>query len=77
MYTLTMSQGTDEAFAAEISVIKDRYSAKMKEATSYLTAAEVIDSQIKTIYVSATNFLVVEDLSQQIQVEIDERILSL
>lgn len=77
MYTLTMSPGTDEEFAAEIAAIKERYTAKMKEATSYLASAEVIDSQIKAIYVSATNFLVVEELSQQIQVEFDERLMSL
>lgn len=74
MYTLTMSPGTDEAYAVEIAEIKERYSAKMKEATSCLASAEAIDSQIKAIYVNATNFAVVEELGEQIRSEIDERI---
>ncbi|MDD9268605.1 hypothetical protein ACFPES_16315 [Paenibacillus sp. GCM10023248] len=74
MYTLTMSPGTDEAYAAEIAAIKERYSAKMKEATSCLASAEAIDSQIKAFYVSATNFSGVEELGKQILSEIDERI---
>ncbi|WP_313731679.1 nucleoside-triphosphatase [Cohnella nanjingensis] len=74
MYTLTMAPGTDEAFAAEIAAIKERYSAKMKEATSLLAEAEAIDSQIKAYYVAATNFSIVEGLQQQLQSELNELI---
>ncbi|OBZ16402.1 hypothetical protein [Bacillus sp. FJAT-26390] len=72
MYTLTMSQGTDEAYAAELAAIKERYSAKMKEATSYLAVAEAIDSQIKAFYVAATNFSVVEALRLQLHSKLNE-----
>ncbi|WP_235857488.1 hypothetical protein [Paenibacillus albiflavus] len=77
MYTLTMDPGTDEAYAAEIAAIKERYSAKMKEATSFLAEAEAIDSQIKAYYVAATNFSIVEELQQQLQSELYERIGSM
>ncbi|NOU98824.1 AAA domain-containing protein [Paenibacillus sp. LMG 31457] len=72
MYTLTMAPGTDEAYATEIAAIKERYSAKMKEATSHLALAEAIDSQIKSFYVAATNFSVVEKLQVQIQLALNE-----
>jgi len=74
MYALTMSAGTDEAYAAELAAIKQRYTAKMKEATAFLAEAEAIDSQIKAYYVAATNFSIVEELRLQLQSELDERI---
>lgn len=77
MYALTMSSGTDEAYAAEIAAIKERYSAKMKEATALLAEAEVIDSQIRAYYVAATNFSIVEKLQLQLQSELNERISSM
>lgn len=77
MYARTIAPGTDEAYAAEIAVIKERYSAKMKEATSYLKEAEVIDSQIKAYYVAATDFSIVEKLHLQLQSELNERIGSI
>ncbi|MCC3374224.1 PRK06851 family protein [Cohnella sp. REN36] len=77
MYTLTMAPGTDEAYAAEIASIKERYSAKMKEATSLLAEAEVIDSQIKAYNVAATDFSIVEGLQLQLQSELNEMIGSL
>lgn len=72
MYTRTMAPGTDEAFAAEIADIKERYSAKMKEATAHLASAEAIDTQIKAIYTAATDFAIVEELRLQLQSELNE-----
>lgn len=77
MYTRTITPGTDEAHAAEIAGIKSRYSAKMKEATSYLAKVEAIDSQIKAYYVAATNFSIVEKLQLQLQSELDELVSSI
>lgn len=77
MYTRTIAPGTDEAYAAEIADIKERYSAKMKEATSHLAEAEAIDSQIKAYYVAATNFSIVEKLHLQLQSELNELIGSI
>ncbi|WNQ14357.1 PRK06851 family protein [Paenibacillus aurantius] len=74
MYTLTMTPGTDEAYAAELAAIKERYSAKMKEATSSLAEAEAIDSQIKAYYVAAVDFSIVEELQRQLQSEFNELI---
>ncbi|MFF2889272.1 PRK06851 family protein [Paenibacillus sp. NPDC057967] len=77
MYTLAIAPGTDEAHAAAIADIKARYSAKMKEATSYLAEAEALDSQIKAYYVAATDFSIVEKLHLQLQSELNERIGSI
>jgi Cdc6-like AAA superfamily ATPase len=71
MYERTMTPGTDETYAAEIAAIKERYSAKMKEATSYLATAEAIDSQIKAFYTAAADFSIVEELRLQLQSEIN------
>jgi energy-coupling factor transporter ATP-binding protein EcfA2 len=70
MYERAMTPGTDETYAAEIAAIKERYSAKMKEATSHLASAEAIDLQIKSFYTAATNFSIVEELRLQLQSEI-------
>ncbi|MGD8189477.1 PRK06851 family protein [Brevibacillus ginsengisoli] len=72
MYELTMTPGTDEEYATELSDIKERYSAKMKEATSYLAEAEAIDSQLKAFYTEATDFSIVEQLRLQLQTEFKE-----
>jgi len=69
MYERTMTPGTDQTYAAEIAAIKERYSSKMKEATSHLAAAEAIHSQIKSFYTAATNFSIVEELRSQLQSE--------
>lgn len=74
MYTRTIAPGTDEAHAAEIAEIKARYSAKMKEAISYLAEAEAIDSEIRAYYVAATHYSIVEKLQLQLQTELDELI---
>lgn len=77
MYTQAIAPGTDEAHAAEIAGIKERYSAKMKEATSRLAEAEAIDSQIKAYYIAATDFSIVEKLQQQLQSQLNELIDSI
>jgi len=73
MYTQAIAPGTDETHAAEIAGITARYSVKMKEATSHLAEAEAIDSQIKTYYVAATDFSVVEKLHLQLQSALNEQ----
>ncbi|MNG38070.1 hypothetical protein D3C84_1256200 [compost metagenome] len=65
-----MTPGTDETYAAEIAVIKERYSVKMKEATSHLAAAEAVDSQMKSFYTAATKFSIIEELYLQLQSEL-------
>lgn len=77
MYERAIAPGTDEAHAAAIAEIKARYSAKMKEATSYLAEAEAIDAQIKAYYVAATDFSIVEKFHLQLQSELNERISSI
>ncbi|WP_240633197.1 nucleoside-triphosphatase [Paenibacillus montanisoli] len=72
MYPLTITSGTDEAYAAEIAAIKDRYSVKMKEATACLAQAEAIDSQLKAIYAGATDFSKVEEIRTQLASKLKE-----
>lgn len=72
MYALTMAPGIDEAYAVELSAIKERYSAKMKEAISHLARAEAVDSHIKAFYTAATNFSITEQLRLQLQSKLDE-----
>lgn len=74
VYELAITPGTDEKYATEIDEIKERYSKKMKEATSYLAEAEKIDSEIKSYYVKATDFEIITKFGQQIQSELDELI---
>ncbi|WP_308639774.1 PRK06851 family protein [Paenibacillus silvisoli] len=74
MYPLTIAEGTDEAYEAEINAIKERYSAKMKEATSYLAQAEAIDSQLKAIHVAAADYSKVKAIRLQLAEALNERI---
>lgn len=72
MYELAMTPGTDEAYAGELAAIQERYSAKMKEATAYLEAAEQLDAQIKGYYTAAADFSVIEKIRTQLQSQLDE-----
>lgn len=72
MYTRTITEGTDEKYAAEINEIKERYSAKMKEATSYLAKAKQLHDQLENIYKEAMDFSIVDKIQQKIVNEIEE-----
>lgn len=73
MYARTMQPGVDEKYAEELAAIKARYSAKMKEATSFLAAAEAIDSQIKAFFTGATDFAKVEDYQKDLEFKLQLR----
>jgi hypothetical protein len=72
MYARTMAPGIDEAYEAELTAIKGRYAAKMKEATSHLAAAEALDSEIKAFYTAATDFSIAQGIRQQLQDELEK-----
>jgi energy-coupling factor transporter ATP-binding protein EcfA2 len=75
MYEELIAPGTDEIFADEIEEIAGRYSAKMKEAISYLANAKSLHDELEDIYVGAMDFRVVDGIQEKIQAEI-ERIAS-
>lgn len=70
MYERTMQPGIDEEFASELHAIRQRYSHKMQEATSYLKVAQQIHSSIKGHYMSVTDFDRVDRFSRHLQSEI-------
>ncbi|MEK0314989.1 hypothetical protein [Cohnella sp. 56] len=74
VYALAMSPGTDEAYAAEIAAIKERYSAKMKAATAFLAEAEAMDARIRALHAAATDYARVAQLQQELQTALIERI---
>ncbi len=71
MYTRTITPGTDEKYATEIKDIVQRYSSKMKEATSYLAEAKLLHDKLENLYIASMNFGIVEQLRLEIQSEID------
>lgn len=74
MYVRAMVPGTDEAYAVELTAIKECYSAKMKEAISHLASAEAIDTQIKAFYTTATDFSIIEGLRLKLKAELGKLI---
>jgi KaiC/GvpD/RAD55 family RecA-like ATPase len=72
MYARFIVSGTDERFASELDPIKQRYTQKMKEATSYLEEARQLDAQIKEYYTAATDFTIVDNLYSELQKAVDE-----
>jgi hypothetical protein len=70
MYERTITAGTDEKYAAELAEIKERYSGKMKEATSILAEAKQLRDQLHRIYGEATDHDKVEAIRQVILAEL-------
>ncbi|GIQ67776.1 hypothetical protein DUZ99_11910 [Xylanibacillus composti] len=71
MYKRCIQPGTDEAYAQEIALLRERYSNKMKEATQSLAHAKKWHDLLENIYVSAMDFRVVDRLRDQIAEELD------
>lgn len=70
MYTRAIKPGTDEKYADKISEIQLRYSAKMKEATSYLAKAKELHDQLENVYIEAMDFSVLNIKQEEIINEI-------
>jgi hypothetical protein len=70
MYELIITPGTDEKYKAEINPIKEKYSAKMKEATSYLGEVSKAREQLKDLYMAATDYSTVQRMTSQVEKEI-------
>jgi hypothetical protein len=70
VYKIAVAAGTDEKYAAQITEITQRYSAKMKDATSYLARAKSLHDDLEKFYVAAMDFAMVEELQEEIDSEI-------
>ena len=72
MYERAMTPGTDDVYADELAAIRQRYSAKMREATSHLAEAEAIDARMKKLHAAATDYAIVEEIGLQLQTILDK-----
>jgi hypothetical protein len=72
MYERAMTPGTDEKYAGELAAIKTRYSAKMREATSYLMQARQIDDKIRSGYAEAVDKEAVRRLQWELLAAVEE-----
>ncbi|MFS8579800.1 MAG: hypothetical protein LOD88_07235, partial [Novibacillus thermophilus] len=71
MYAHAIAPGTDETHATQIHDIRERYSAKMRQATSCLSQAKELWDQLDAIYRHATDFAKLKEIQTGIQAEID------
>lgn len=71
MYELVIEPGTDERFATEVQAIQGRYAAKMKEATAHLREAQALHQRMRAHYTACTDFAQVDQISHQLQAEIE------
>jgi anti-sigma28 factor (negative regulator of flagellin synthesis) len=71
MYGTVINAGTDEKYAEQLSDVSGRYSAKMKEAISYLAQAKSLHDELEEIYVEAMDFDKVEAIKEGIQTKIE------
>jgi len=72
MYARAIIEGTDEKYAAELNEIQERYSSKMKEATSYLAKAKELHDQLENIYTAAMDFTILDRIQKNIVNEINK-----
>ncbi|HHW38805.1 MAG TPA: hypothetical protein GXX18_16500 [Bacillales bacterium] len=72
MYTRTIKPGTDEKYAEKVNEIRGRYSAKMKEATSYLAKAKELHDRLENIYIAAMDFSILDQKHEEIYNQIIE-----
>lgn len=74
VYSRCINSETDEKYANELEDIKNRYSTKMKEATSYLAEAKALHDELEKYYIEAMDFNKVEEIKQSILDEIESLI---
>ncbi|MFC3886342.1 PRK06851 family protein [Bacillus songklensis] len=72
MYGTLINAGTDERYAEQLLDVSGRYSAKMKEAISYLAQAKSLHDELEAIYIEAMDFGKVEEIKEEIQTEIEQ-----
>jgi len=66
MYAQLIAPGIDERYAKELYEIRQRYAAKMQEATARLAEARAYEAQIKAVYAAATDFSVIGRIKEEL-----------
>ncbi|RFU67956.1 PRK06851 family protein [Bacillus sp. V59.32b] len=72
MYKAAITPGTDDNYAREINEISGRYKSKMNEAISYLAQAKTLHDELEAIYVSAMDFVKIENIQEEIKAAIEQ-----
>ena len=70
MYTRCIKAGTDEEHADAITLIKERYTAQMKQSNQYLAEMKSLQDELEKIYIQSMDFSLVDRLKDGIQQEI-------
>lgn len=71
VYERAIAPDTDDRYAEQLLEIKQRYSNKMKDATSFLAKAKDLHDHLENIYIDAMNFAKVTEMKEEILSEID------
>jgi predicted NACHT family NTPase len=71
MYELLIIVGTDEIYEDTLKSIASAYKNKMEQATKWLAKAKQYHDELETIYISAMDFSKVEEITRQIEDEIN------
>lgn len=69
-YSVFVTPGTDERFAAEIAQVGAEYKAKMQQGISSLAEAKRHRDQLEQLYVAAMDFTIVDELRDGIRAEL-------
>lgn len=77
MYTDLIAPHTDEDYADAISDISKRYKACNAEGTSHLAYAKYLHDDLEKYYVQATNFDIINDLTNTLLCKIQNKLTSL
>lgn len=72
LYALAVTPGTDEANADHIRDTHARYKNKMKAGIAHLAETKVLRDELEAIYVAATDFSLIEQMTRDIAHEIDD-----
>jgi Cdc6-like AAA superfamily ATPase len=72
MYELLITPGTDKIYEDTLKNIASAYKNKMEQATRWLAKAKQYHDELETIYVAAMDFSKVEEMTRQIENEMND-----
>ncbi|UQW96281.1 PRK06851 family protein [Rummeliibacillus sp. G93] len=73
LYNLAITSGTDEKYESELQEIQEAYKSSMDEATVYLAKAKAAHEKLENIYVNATDFKIVDQITTQLEEAIQNK----
>lgn len=74
MYKELIIPHTDEDFAEELSSIAKRYKSCVSEGTSHLAYAKFLHDDLEKYYISATDFTVIDDITENLLRKIENQL---